>query len=183
MPNQCLVLAGSMASSETGIAPGSSTISQCMPPPRVADRLVALKAFLEHSSMSEHEGAGTGGGRPAGVSLSTIHGAKGREWATVILTRVNEEVFTARHVTSLSFNSLQSARSFVQRRTPSWLLPAVEAVLSLCGSLCGCHCAAVTERLLGSRVDRLYRSRDPQMTRTAAQQSNSQRSGGCSMLQ
>ena len=62
------------------------------PPPGATDRLTALRAFLEHSAMSEHEDAGAGnGGRPVGVTLSTIHGAKGREWATVLIVRVNEE--------------------------------------------------------------------------------------------
>ena len=44
--------------------------------------------------MSEHEQAGHG--RPkqpgGGVTLSTIHGAKGREWSAVLLLRVNEDV-------------------------------------------------------------------------------------------
>jgi hypothetical protein len=85
VPNQRLHLNGG--------TPNASAASLRMPPPQAApDRLLALKAFLEHSAMSEHEGAGAGGGgRPAGVTLSTIHGAKGREWQTVLLVRVNEE--------------------------------------------------------------------------------------------
>ena len=76
------------ASSQRAPPPSSAML----PPAGVPDRLGALKAFLEHSAISELEGAGAGGGgRPVGVTLSTIHGAKGREWTTVLLVRVNEE--------------------------------------------------------------------------------------------
>ena len=64
------------------------------PPPPSTGHLEQLRAFLEHASMSEHEQAGHG--RPkqpgGGVTLSTIHGAKGREWSAVLLLRVNEDV-------------------------------------------------------------------------------------------
>jgi superfamily I DNA/RNA helicase len=64
------------------------------PPPGADARLQALRAFLEHSALSEHEdtGDGTKGSRAQrGVTLSTIHGAKGREWSAVLLVRANEE--------------------------------------------------------------------------------------------
>lgn len=53
--------------------------SMAPPPPPPRDRLHALRAFLEHSALSEHEQEGAGG-RASGVTLATIHGAKGREW-------------------------------------------------------------------------------------------------------
>ena len=58
------------------------------------DRIGSLRAFLEQSAMSEYEHAGgrASGGKASGVTLSTIHGAKGREWKLVLIVRVNEDV-------------------------------------------------------------------------------------------
>ena len=83
-------LPGGSQGSQMSVA---SAGGRAMPPPaNVTDRLNVLKAFLEHQALSEHEQAGGGGGgRPVGVTLSTIHGAKGREWPVVIVMRVNEE--------------------------------------------------------------------------------------------
>ena len=81
------------SSSGTG---GGCPPSSAMGPP--LDRLGSLRAFLEHSAVTEHEQAGAGGngsgggGGGVGVTLSTIHGAKGREWAKVVVVRVNEDV-------------------------------------------------------------------------------------------
>ena len=71
--------------------PGSA-----MPPPsqpggrRPADHLGALRAFVEHAALTELEDGAEDNNN--GLSLSTIHGAKGREWDAVFVVRVNEEV-------------------------------------------------------------------------------------------
>jgi superfamily I DNA/RNA helicase len=63
------------------------------PTPRCASTLQQLAAFLQHHAFCEHEQSGAGAGRDTapGVTLSTIHGAKGREWDAVLLVRVNED--------------------------------------------------------------------------------------------
>jgi len=59
------------------------------------DTLAVLKQVMENGALAEYEKVGGDhrGGRatvPA-VTLSTIHGAKGREWRVVIIVRCNEE--------------------------------------------------------------------------------------------
>ena len=92
-----------LASAEGGGAPPTpATPGECcsqarpriMPPPPgpPPDKLQQLKYFLEHSAMSELEEGGNGRDTSDGVTLSTIHGAKGREWPVVLLPHVNEDV-------------------------------------------------------------------------------------------
>ena len=60
-----------------GSQPAGGAAARMPPPPR-ADRLSALRTFLEHQAMSEIEQGGAGRDGKQGVSMSTIHGAKVR---------------------------------------------------------------------------------------------------------
>lgn len=59
------------------------------------DRMAALRSFVEHAALSELEEApddGQSGRNRGGLTLSTIHGAKGLEWPIVFIVRCNEDV-------------------------------------------------------------------------------------------
>ena len=85
--------AGGYAGGYAGGHDSSAAAARMPPPPRPADKLTALRHFLEHQALSEVEFAGVDGrDAKAGVSLSTIHGAKGREWPVVLVVRVNEDI-------------------------------------------------------------------------------------------
>jgi DNA helicase-2/ATP-dependent DNA helicase PcrA len=59
------------------------------------DRLAVLRDFMEHAALCEFEDAPDDGSKPKqgtnGVTLSTMHGAKGLEWPVVFIVRCNED--------------------------------------------------------------------------------------------
>lgn len=91
-PRYANALGGCSQASHTLTPAGTPVSGRLMaPPPGAHDQLARLKSFLEHHAMSELEQGGDGKEVGGGVHLSTIHGAKGREWPVVILPRVNED--------------------------------------------------------------------------------------------
>ena len=79
---------GTPAASPRGASPGPLLP---MATPQRPQKLQALSNFLQHHAFCEHE---EGGRRrdEDGVTLTTVHGAKGREWEAVFVVRVNEDV-------------------------------------------------------------------------------------------
>lgn len=83
----------------------------------VVDRLAALRDFIEHVALCEFEDAPDDGSKPKretnGITISTMHGAKGLEWPVVFIVRCNEDTIPLNASTGgdeLSLSLIQEER-------------------------------------------------------------------------